>query len=74
VQLVFRISTLLLLVVAVFAGCDDGPRATSGTSPATSPTASPMTSPMTSPAVQPDTGARATGGVFESPDTQPASR
>jgi len=53
---------LLLLAVALVAGCDDGPRATSDTSPSTSP------------AIQPDTGARASGGVFETPSTQPASR
>jgi hypothetical protein len=66
---------LLLIVCAVGTGCGDDDTAPS---PPLVPTASggttSATSPSTFPALEKDGGARATGGVFEAPGTQPRSR
>ena len=70
-----RLASFIVVIALLLNGCDDdaadsGNRATSGTTPR----AAPATSPAIIPAVEPDNGARATGGVFESPSTQPALR
>ena len=64
-------SALILTALAVIVGCKDDTAKRNGAS-ATGETA-PTTAPATAPAAQPDTGARATGGVFEAPPaTSPA--
>jgi len=70
-----RFAPFIVVIALLYSGCDDdaadsGSRATSGTTPR----AAPATSPATIPAAEVDTGARATGGVFEAPSTQPAPR
>lgn len=71
-----RLAPFIVVIALLHNGCDDdaadsGNRASSGTTPR----AAPATSPATIPAAEVDTGARATGGVFESPpSTQPARR
>ena len=66
---------LLLIACTLGIGCGDDDTASS---PQSGPTASggttTTTSPSTFPAVEADSGARATGGVFEAPATQPAGR
>ena len=60
-----------VLAVILCTGCgDDGSASDAGPSASGATT----TSPSTFPAADTDSGARATGGVFEAPATQPARR
>src|SRR5687768_8404152 len=73
-RLYARLRLLTLIVVPLVAGCGDDDAPAPQPSPAASSGTTPITSPSTFPAADPETGARASGGVFDAPTTQPPSR